>query len=63
MESLDKNCESSEEGASGEAMGPSGRRSYESPCLVEWGAISDLTHGAQFTGEKDFPVKGGTKGV
>lgn len=63
MESRDKNGESSEAGASGEAMRPSSRRSYQSPCLVEWGAISDLTHGATFTGEKDFPLKGGTKGV
>jgi len=62
MERLDKNRESSE-GASGEAMTPSSRRSYESPCLVEWGAMTDLTHGAAFTGEKDLPFKGGTKGV
>lgn len=62
MERLEKNRESAE-GASGEAMRSSSRRSYESPCLVEWGAITDLTHGASFTGEKDFPFKGGTKGV
>ena len=63
MESLDKNRERSEVGASGEAMRSSSKRSYESPCLVEWGALTDLTHGATFTGEKDFPFKGGTKGV
>lgn len=62
MEHLDKSCESSEV-ASGEAMRRLGKRSYESPSLVEWGAMTDLTHGATFTGEKDFPVKGGTKGV
>ena len=63
MERLDQRCESSAEGTSGEATRPSPKRSYESPCLVDWGVITDLTHGAQFTGEKDFPFKGGTKGV
>jgi hypothetical protein len=62
MDSLDKNYESSEEGTSGEAMRPSSKRIYESPLLVEWGSIADLTQGA-LAGKADFPVKGGTRGV
>jgi hypothetical protein len=63
MESLNKSCEDSEEGASGEAMKSLLKRSYESPRLVEWGSITDLTQGGEKAGKADFPVKGGTRGV
>lgn len=39
------------------------KRVYESPNLIDWGSIGDLTHGPDKLGTKDFPVKGGTRGT
>lgn len=61
MECFEKSREGPEEGASGEDIRPSPKRSYESPRLVEWGSMTDLTHGPPLGGETDFPFKGGTK--
>jgi hypothetical protein len=39
------------------------KKPYAAPRLLEWGSITELTHGAQKTGTVDFPLKGGTHGV
>ena len=52
-----------EKSSSEKATKPLGKKIYESPRLVEWGSLTDLTHGAQFAGKADFPFKGGTRGV
>ena len=38
------------------------KKTYETPELVEWGKILELTHGLK-SGFQDFPLKGGTTGV
>jgi hypothetical protein len=36
------------------------KRPYESPSLIEWGSIVDLTRGPKLP-TKDFPAIGGTR--
>jgi hypothetical protein len=43
-----------------EAVGD--RRPYESPRLVEWGSLTNLTQGIK-AGFEDFPAQGGSQGV
>ena len=38
------------------------KKPYESPELVEWGQILEVTHGLK-SGFEDFPAGGGTQGV
>jgi hypothetical protein len=45
------------------AAGPQKKKTYSSPQLLEWGSITDLTHGQPFTGNNDFPKKGGSRFV
>ena len=39
--------------------GFAGRRPYDSPRLIEWGSLADLTRGP-FSGLDDLPLDGGT---
>ena len=39
------------------------KKPYTSPQIVEWGSITDLTLGQPFTGNNDFPKKGGSRFV
>jgi hypothetical protein len=39
------------------------KKTYTPPQLLEWGSITDLTHGQPFTGNNDFPKKGGSRFV
>lgn len=61
---MDDENESGQTGSNGDCgrAGRQPKKAYETPELIEWGSILDLTQGAK-QGFEDFPKTGGTKGV